>query len=205
MDSRRNDEERGSINGRIKNLNRRIRRAKNKRNKDRLIQERESLRELHGAFGSAYRRYRIDGVERMDVETFFNRTRNYIKNLIIKETKGRAARTQAITWIRFTRDDVETVHLAFNSRMMTVYDLNDKGEIVNAMLEHRAQKIENPALRNSKFVFDRILHMDIDFHRLNLTRGSSYILLPYWLSKKKALINPKSSDSECFKWALYIK
>ena len=137
----------------------------------------------------------------MDVETFFNRTRNYIKNLIIKETKGRAARNQAITWIRFTRDDVETVDLAFDSRMMTVYDLNDKGEIVNAMLEHMAQQIENPALRSSKFVFDRILHMDIDFHRLNLTRGSSYIPLPDWLSKKKALINPKNSDSECLKWA----
>ena len=30
--------------------------------------------------------------------------------------------------------------------MMTVYDLNDKGEIVNAILEHMAQQIENPAL-----------------------------------------------------------
>ena len=146
MDSRRNNDERGSINERIKNLNKRIRRAKNKRNKDRLIQERERLesgesnewdpRELDGAFGGAYRRYRIDGVERMDIEMFFNRTGNYIKNFIIKETKGRAARTQAITWIRFTRDDVEIVDFAFYSRMMTVYDLNDKGEIVNAMLEH---------------------------------------------------------------------
>ena len=57
-----------------------------------------------------------------------------------------------------------------------------------------AQQIENPALRNSKFVFDRILHMDIDFHRLNLTRGSSYITLPDWLMKKKAIINPRNSD-----------
>ena len=122
--------------------------------------------------------------------------------LIIKKTKGRAARTQAITWIRFTRDDVETVDLAFNSRMMTVYDLNYKGEIVNAMLEHMAEQIENPALRNSKFVFNRILHMDIDFHRLNLTRGSSYIPLPDWLMKKKAIINPRNSDMECFKWAI---
>ena len=65
-----------------------------------------------------------------------------------------------------------------------------------------AQQIENPALRNSKFVFDKILHMDIDFHRLNLTRGSSYISLPDWLMKKKAIINPRNSDMECFKWAI---
>ena len=44
--------------------------------------------------------------------------------------------------------------------------------------------------------------MDIDFHRLNLTRGSSYIPLPDWLAKKKAIINPKNLDLECFKLAV---
>ena len=44
--------------------------------------------------------------------------------------------------------------------------------------------------------------MDIDFRRFNLTRGSSYILLPDWLAKKGAIINPKNSDMECFKWAV---
>ena len=91
------------------------------------------------------------------------------------------------------------VNLAFNSRMMSVYEFNDKGEIVTAMIEHLAQQVENPALRNSKFVFDRVLYMDMDFHRLNLTRGSSYIPLPDWLTKKKAIINPRNSDMECFK------
>ena len=85
---------------------------------------------------------------------------------------------------------------------MTVYSVNDKNEIVTAMIEHMAQQIENPALRNSKFVFDRVLNMDIDFHRLNLTRGSNYVPLPDWLTKKKAIINPKNSDMECFKWAV---
>ena len=83
------------------------------------------------------------------------------------------------------RDGVEMVNPVFNSRMMTVYNLNDKNEIVTVMIEHMAQQIENPTLRNSKFVFDRILHMDIDFHRLNLTRSSSYIPLPDWLMKKR--------------------
>ena len=111
-------------------------------------------------------------------------------------------KSQATIWIRFVRDEVEQVSLAFNSRMMTVYSLNDKNEIVTAMIEHMAQQIENPALRNSKFVFDKVLHMDVDFHRLNLTRGSSYILLLDWLMKKKAMIDPKNSDMECFKWAV---
>ena len=74
-------------------------------------------------------------------------------------------------------------------------------EIVSEMIEHMQQQIKNPALRDSKFVFDGV-NMDIDFHRLNLTRGSSYIHLPDWLAKKGAIINPKNSDMECFKWAV---
>ena len=194
------------IENKIAELNKKIRRAKNKKNKERLIAKRNSLRlgpkELEGAFGGAYRHYRIDGIERMDVVTYFARTRKFLIDLLNKETTNRAVRSQATIWIRFTRDGVEMVNLAFNSRMMTVYNLNDKNEIVIAMIEHMAQQIENPALRNSKFVFDRILHMDIDFHRLNLTRGSSYIPLPDWLLKKKAIINPRNSDMECFKWAI---
>ena len=171
------------IENKIAELNKKIRRAKNKKNKERLIAKRNSLKielswgpkELEGAFGGAYRRYRIDGIDGngqvLDVETFFARTKKFLINLLNKETTNRAVRSQATTWIRFVRDEGEQVSLAFNSRMMTVYSLNDKNEIVTAMIEHMAQQIENPALRNSKFVFDRVLHMDIDFDRLNLTRG----------------------------------
>ena len=44
--------------------------------------------------------------------------------------------------------------------------------------------------------------MDVNFHRLNLTRGSSFLPLPHWLAKKKVTTNPKNSDLECFKWAV---
>ena len=86
--------------------------------------------------------------------------------------------------------------------MLSVYNLSDMGEIASAMIEHMQQQIKNPALRDSKFVFSGVIHMDIDFHRLNLTRGSSYIPLPDWLAKKGAIINPKNSDMECFKLAV---
>ena len=210
----KNNNSKRSSSKRIENktaeLNKKIRRAKNKKNKERLIAKRNSLKielswgpkELEGAFGGAYRCYRIDGIEGMYVDTYFARTRKFLIDLLNKETTNSAVRSQATTWIRFVRDEVEQVSLAFNSRMMTVYSLNDKNEIVTAMIEHMAQQIENPALRNSKFVSDRVLHMDIDFHRLNLTRGSSYVPLPDWLTKKKAIINPKNSDMECFKWAV---
>ena len=198
------------IENKIAELNKKIKRAKNKKNKEHLIAKRNLLKielswgpeELEGAFGGAYRRYRIDGIEGMDVETYFARTRKFLIDPLNKKTTNRAVRSQTTIWIRFMRDGVEMVNLAFNSRMMTVYNLNDKNEIVTAMIEHMAQQVENPALRNSKFVFDRVLYMDTDFHGLNLMRGSSYVPSPDWLMKKKAIINPRNSDMECFKWTV---
>ena len=134
----------------------------------------------------------------MDVNTFFARTRRFLIDLLSREARTRAVRSQATTWIRFVKDGIESVELAFNSRMLAVYNLSDMDEIVSAMIEHMYQQIENPALRESKFVFDGVILMDIDFHRLNLTRGSGYIPLPEWLAKKGAIINPKNSDMKYF-------
>ena len=116
--------------------------------------------------------------------------------------RDRAVRSQTTTWIRFIKDGVEQVELAFNSRMLAAYNLSGIDEIVSAMIKHMKQQIENPALQDSKFVFNGVIGMNIDFHRLNLTRGSSYLPLPEWLAKKGAIINPKNSDMECFKWAV---
>ena len=33
-------------------------------------------------------------------------------------------------------------------------------------------------------------------------RGSSYLPLPDWLARKKAIVNPHKDDEECFKWSV---
>ena len=75
-------------------------------------------------------------------------------------------------------------------------------EIVNEMIKCMKEQMENPALLNSRFVFGEVLCIDVDFHQLNLMRGSSYLPLPDWLAHKKAIINPCNKDQECFKWAV---
>ena len=107
------------------------------------------------------------------------------------------------TWIRFKKDD-ELVELAFNSRMMSVYNLSNLDEIVDEMIDNMKFQIENPALLNSRFISDEVLFMNIDLHQLNLMRGSSYLPLQGWLAKKKAIINPKNEDKELFKWAVIV-
>ena len=41
-------------------------------------------------------------------------------------------------------------------------------------------------------------------HKINFKRGESYIDSPDWIKKKKATINPKNDDDECFQYAITI-
>ena len=81
----------------------------------------------------------------------------------------------------------------FNSRMTDVHQGSDLDQIVDGMITHMKTQIENPALLNSRFRFDEALFLDINFHQLNLTRGCSYLPLPDWLARKKAIINLKTT------------
>ena len=212
------------IEAKIAELNKKIRRVKNKKNKECLIAKREALktetlrarsaesnwnpefRLIDGVFDGAYRRYRIYGRPRMDVETSFYIIGRALINLIRRELNSlTSARVQTTMWIRFIREDEEgqeRVELAFNSLMTNVYRGSDLFKIVNEMIANMKFQIENPALLNSRFVFDEVLHLDANFYQLNLTRGSSYLSLPDWLVKKKTIVNPHNEDEECFKWAV---
>ena len=172
--------------------------------------------ELEQASGGAYMSYRINGKPKMDVDTFFNRIRKELIELIKRAIKTRtSARIQTTAWIRFVRDGPprgpgeahdeegqERVELAFNSLMTSVYRGSEMDQIVDRMTANMKFQIENPALLNSRSVFDEFLYLDVNFHQLNLTRGSSCLPLPDWLACKKAIVNPHNDNDECFKWSV---
>ena len=118
----------------------------------------------------------------MDVDTFFDRIRQNLINLMNRVlTDLGSARVQMTTWIRFIQaleDDFgniigsDRVELPFNSRMTEIFQGSDLNEIFSEMFTHMNTQIENPALRNSTFVFDEVIFLDVRFYQFNLTRGS---------------------------------
>ena len=156
--------------------------------------------ELEQAFGGSYRSYKVNGRPKLDFDTFFNRIRKEPIGLIKRELKTRTStRIQTTAWIRFVMDDEEgreRVELACNSLMTSVYRGSEPDQIVDGMIANMKFQIENPVLLNSRFVFDEILYLDVNFHQLNLTRGSSYLPLPDWLARKKAIVNPHNDDED---------
>ena len=87
------------IKKKIEDLNRKIRRIKGENKtknkaKNRLISKREALKLqlsdttpklIEGAFGGNYSKYRIEGIEGMDLPTFFSKIRSSIANVLRQE------------------------------------------------------------------------------------------------------------------------
>lgn len=163
------------------------------------------------AFDNTFRRYRINGVsesstleEKSNENAFFNKIRKNLVDLI-KTTLEElpSVKIQTATWIKFTKENddnsITEVDKVFNSNMEVVHQETDLHEVLDVMFTKMKEQIDNPKLKDSKFVLDRILYLDVDFHNFKLTRVS----LPKHFSGKRSIINPKNRhDEECFKWAI---
>ena len=75
--------------------------------------------------------------------------------------------------------------------MTEFFQGSDINDLIQLMLAHIKTQVENLGMPESGFSLAKIMRLNINFHRLALTRGSSYTVLPKWLKSKKAVINPQ--------------
>ena len=184
------------------------------------------------AMNGAYKSFRMDGRGKTDVDSYVELVKPEVQKLVEEQVGVLdAAKVQMHLWvmwkkrerlmIQLNEDDMQgwsekekqtwlesdgthetKVDKVFNSAMTEIFRGSNVEDLLSVMFAHIKTQVEHPALPKSGFTLDHIMHLDIDFHQLVLTRGSSHIELPEWIAKKKAVINPKNGDEECFKWAV---
>ena len=84
---------------------------------------------------------------------------------------------------------------------------NAVNEVVNELfdsLHSRYQGNLETSMGGSDFIFGSVQLVDYKCHKVNFRRGGSYIDSPDWIKKKKARINPKNKDDECFQYAVTV-
>ena len=77
-----------------------------------------------------------------------------------------------------TGDNYIRVQMPFNSLMTEFFEGSDINDLVQRMLAYIKTQVENPRMPGSRFSLDKIMRLYINFHRLALTRVSSYTELP---------------------------
>ena len=167
------------------------------------------------ALKGAYRSFVMPGKPEADIDSYFDQAKPHIGTLIEKHLKEMGSAKIIMTlWVIWKKpikllvdldpedakngaaSDIyyEKIEMPLNSLMTEFFDASDINDLIERMLAYMKAQTENPKFPESGFTLDKIMHLYINFHRLVLTRGSSYIELLEWIKSKKAVINPQNKD-----------
>ena len=95
-------------------------------------------------------------------------------------------------------------------RNKAVYEImmgNETDEIIEELCESLLQKYQEgleKSMRGSEFIYDSVDLLYFHLQKIGLKRSGSYIDSSEWLKSKKATINPKNNDGNCFQYALTV-
>ena len=83
---------------------------------------------------------------------------------------------------------------------------NMEGTNVNSIIKNSEEKI-NESISNyinngSGWYFKKIVNLEIHINEFRPLRASSYISLPDWIMRKKAIVNIQNKDEKCFLWSI---
>src|SRR6218665_4154333 len=97
---------------------------------------------------------------------------------------------------------VDFDNVPFVSRNGIMLDATAASEIYNNVRDKILESMATFQMRGSNCRFNQVVKLDINTIVYKPLKGSSYIKLPTELANKKAIINLKNGDNECFKWCI---
>ena len=104
---------------------------------------------------------------------------------------------------RIDNGENELVDYSHNYKTKCIFQSTDIEEYYAKASESLTQQVINcEHLKGSGFSLQSITNLVLQINKYDPLKGSSYIELPKWLANKKAIINVKNTDNECFKWAI---
>ena len=90
----------------------------------------------------------------------------------------------------------------FNSETHISLESTDVKEILTKVIRSVIEKIAIYQKNGSGWYFKEIVHLEIHTVDFNPMRGSSYIPLPDWIVRKKAIVSIRNKDEKCFLWCV---
>src|SRR5688572_24293129 len=162
------------------------------------------IRETAKAIKGFTKRYTIEGIPGIDITSFLEAVRPQVVSLL---TKNREIKVQFDLNCVMEKEDMKSGQVVeaephFKSKTEIILESTDVGEIYSNAVDKIKESMASYQMRGSNWRFRAVLKLDIDTVEFKPLKGSSYIQLPEYLANKKAIINPKNNDDECFKWCI---
>ena len=131
-----------------------------------------------------------------------------VRNLLIKILhENKNTKTKMIFICKMQRTDLKTgeiieIDADFHSEIEKNLTETDEKKLLDKMIARIGEVLANFQQSGSNWVFQKIIRLEIHFTNWQPLGGSTFFPLPAKIKNKKALINLKNEDNQCFKWCV---
>ena len=162
-----------------------------------------TFRKEISAFNNYIDQYVIDGSDVYDVLSFLMEAKRSIINVLDSNRGIKAILYLNCVMFRQTPTGIIRQDFAFHSAIKIILENTDVEEVFNEMVDEIEASIQNTEnAEGSGWVLERIIDIKLHTAKWDPLNASSYMELPAYLKNKKAIINMKNQDNECFKWCV---
>ena len=166
--------------------------------------KRTKVTETATALSGFARQFRIQKEGNYDEMEFMQIVKPDVLRLMRKnrQTGVRLILNCEMTRIDLTNGNVLTAYPYFHSQTIENIEGTNESEIFDSMIETIEERFQNFNNQGSNWVLERVISLDVQITQFIPLRGRSYISLPKVIANKKAIINMKNDDNQCFKWCI---
>ena len=162
------------------------------------------LEESKSALKKLATQYTIDGVKGYDPKTFLSAVKPTVNRFL---NEHRNIKFKMILKCTMSKTNVATGEVEYTTaHFVSLVEIILQGTNLDNLYQRMTDKVlESLAafqMRGSNWIFESIDVLELHTVKYEPLNGSSYIPLPKALSNKKAIINMKNDDDECFKWCV---
>ena len=176
---------------------------------ERALRERDQgVEKEKSSLGEFANKYIVKGQTDVTPFEFFKSKSTYLKEFLRnhRNIKVRFVLVCFMEKMESTKDKKLSLFIENKAYFHSVTFINlestDVKEILFKVIRSIIEKISIFQQNGSGWYFKEIVHLEIHTVDYNPMRGSSYIPLPDWITKKKAILNIKNKDDKCFLWCV---
>ena len=169
-----------------------------------LFEEKFEVKDGQSALSQFTREKIIDGKPGYDPKTFFQKTRNILIKFFQENqnTKMKMILICQMQKTDLTTGDTIEVEADFHSDIEINIAEKDKNKLLDKMIARIEEVLANFQQSGSNWVFQEIQRLEIHFANWKPIRGSTFMPLPAKFKNKRAVVNIKNADNQCFKWCI---
>ena len=146
--------------------------------------------------------YIISGLDGMDYVTFLNNIQNDVEKIVNKNDKPIKMRmTLSPKLSRGKGKELVFCYPHFNTKYNIITESTNFGEIYKTCKDKIIEDIETFNNKGSGWIFEKIINCRVHVDKYSPLSAKSYIRLPDKIRNKKAVVNIKNEDNQCFKWS----